>query len=90
MHPGHRPIVHGSLKGFEIDKFISLLLRYGDYLVGGRWAVVFGALVVGATVFKAVGVSGGTSGSMAKFFSLTIFLWHRGHINSRGHISTFL
>ena len=73
MHPGHRPIVHGSHKGFEIDRFISLLHRYGVYLVGGRWGGGVEALVFGAAVFEAVGVSGGTSGSMVKIFFTSYF-----------------
>ena len=39
MHPGHRPILHHSLKGFEIDKFIALLHQHGVDLIGGLWGV---------------------------------------------------
>ena len=37
MHPSHRSILHRSLIGFEIDKFIALLHRHGIDLIGGLW-----------------------------------------------------
>ena len=36
MHTGHRPTLHRSLKGFEIDKFIALLHRHGLWGSGLR------------------------------------------------------
>ena len=73
MHPGHRPILHRSLKGFKIDKFIALLHRHGVDLVGGLWGGGLWGVGLGAAVFGAVRVSGGTSGSMANFFFANYF-----------------
>ena len=67
MHPGHRPILHRSLKGFDIDKFIALLHRHGVDLFGGLWSggLWSGGLWSGGLWSGALwsgGVSGGTFG----------------------------
>ena len=56
---------------------VFVALVFGAVVFGALvfGAAVFGAAVFGAAVFGAVGVSGGTSGSMAKNFFATIFLW---------------